>query len=221
MSNHITDRSTTNSSLTATKVSPYLSKFPDKLNEDETSFGPPANVSPLQQDTSFSTFEVLQLSSYPSYCSSDDDDDEVYDNSCVIFNDDSTEEDSNLPQRNEDCRLEAKEVINSNTIGVTAPRLSSWTQHDDTPFSIVDGLSTKSLFQRDILSNELDLNYTLNTPSNTGLEEGITLHDLLNISESDDSVGAVSYTHLDVYKRQLIQATTFQDCLRIFISSFL
>ncbi|SCU81300.1 LAMI_0B05600g1_1 [Lachancea mirantina] len=110
----------------------------------------------------------------------------------------STDEDETLPPpntRNRKIGSKAKEVVSANVVGLKPPKLGTW-HTDDKPFSIIDGLSTKSLYplideQRLFEQQQAQLQQQLSAGelSGTGEKEELTLNELLNMSELEDEEG--------------------------------
>lgn len=116
--------------------------------------------------------------------------------------DESTDEDDNIPppnQRKKNIGAKAKEIVNSNTVGLRPPKLGTW-ETDNKPFSIIDGLSTKSLYtliqdhqqlheqqaQRVQGINTKNIPPVANSGAASPTGEEITLNELLNMSDMDE-----------------------------------
>ena len=114
----------------------------------------------------------------------------------VYVDDESTDEDDNLPppsSRSKNIGSKAKEIVSANVVGLRPPKLGTW-ETDNKPFSIIDGLSTKSLYaliqehqqlhEQHQRAQSPDLRKS-DTNSVTNGEE-LTLNELLNMSELED-----------------------------------
>lgn len=130
----------------------------------------------------------------------------------VYVDDESTDEDDNIPppeQRKKNIGTKAKEIVSSNTVGLRPPKLGTW-ETDNKPFSIIDGLSTKSLYtliqdhqqlhdqqaQKNQVGNQKEGdNRTLNSGVPSPMEEEITLNELLNMSDMDEDSDEKNYTN--------------------------
>ncbi|QLL34830.1 hypothetical protein HG536_0H02050 [Torulaspora globosa] len=114
------------------------------------------------------------------------------------FDDESTDEDDNLPPPNSRSKMigsKAKEIVSANIVGLKPPKLGTW-ETDSKPFTIIDGLSTKSLYpliqehqqfieqQQRAHSQSPDLRSGYELSSANGDE--LTLNELLNMSELED-----------------------------------
>lgn len=117
----------------------------------------------------------------------------------VIYIDgESTDEDETLPPpnaRNRKIGSKAKEVVSANVVGLKPPKLGTW-ETDDKPFSIIDGLSTKSLYplvhEQQLLEQEQVDQQPFSASelsAAAGEKEELTLNELLNMSELDDEDG--------------------------------
>ncbi|AET39214.1 Ifh1p Ecym_4135 [Eremothecium cymbalariae DBVPG len=125
----------------------------------------------------------------------------------VYVDNESTDEDETLPPPNSRTRKigsKAKEVVSANTVGLKPPKLGTW-KTDTKPFSIIDGLSTKSLIP--LIQEHQQLLDAQNQQVALGIEGGnlasasefdsgaekeeLTLNELLNMSELDDEEGQV------------------------------
>lgn len=139
----------------------------------------------------------------------------------VFVDDESTDEDETLPPPNTRKRIgsKAKEVVSANVVGLKPPRLGTW-QTDNKPFSIIDGLSTKSLYppihptQQIVESKpELDEMFPTNGLSSGGEKEELTLNELLNMSELEDE-GNESDSNLEVapwYHKPSVPLSAFRN----------
>jgi len=120
----------------------------------------------------------------------------------IYVDDESTDEDDNIPppeQRKKNIGTNAKEIVSSNTVGLRPPKLGTW-ETDNKPFSIIDGLSTKSLYtliqdhqqlhdqqaQKNIVGTLKDGTVIPNNENASPAEEEITLNELLNMSDMDE-----------------------------------
>ena len=116
--------------------------------------------------------------------------------------DESTDEDDNIPppnQRKKNVGTKAKEIVSSNTVGLRPPKLGTW-ETDNKPFSIIDGLSTKSLYtliqdhqqlheqqaQRAQGLSTKDPATAINSQVASPAGEEITLNELLNMSDMEE-----------------------------------
>lgn len=117
----------------------------------------------------------------------------------VIYIDgESTDEDETLPPpntRNKRIGSKAKEVVSANVVGLKPPKLGTW-ETDNKPFSIIDGLSTKSLYplvpEQQLLEQQQFQQQQLAVNESNGVsgeKEELTLNELLNMSELDDEEG--------------------------------
>lgn len=120
----------------------------------------------------------------------------------VIYPDDeSTDEDDNLPSpttRNKLTFTKPKEIVSANVVGLKPPKLGTW-ETDNKPFSIIDGLSTKSLHSLIQAHQQLNdsnqkheaqgTNNVVNKEENNSAGEEMTLNELLNMSELEDEEG--------------------------------
>ncbi|SCU87132.1 LAME_0D08900g1_1 [Lachancea meyersii CBS 8951] len=120
--------------------------------------------------------------------------DKDYVETVVYIDGESTDEDETLPPpntRNKKIGSKAKEVVSANVVGLKPPKLGTW-ETDNKPFSIIDGLSTKSLYPLLQEQQLLEQSQLLQQPmsaselSATGEKEELTLNELLNMSELDD-----------------------------------
>ncbi|SCU93713.1 LAFA_0F17832g1_1 [Lachancea sp. 'fantastica'] len=112
----------------------------------------------------------------------------------VYIDGESTDEDETLPPpdtRNKKIGSKAKEVVSANVVGLKPPKLGTW-ETDDKPFSIIDGLSTKSLYpllqEQQLLGQPVIQQQPMSASelSAAGEKEELTLNELLNMSELDD-----------------------------------
>ncbi|CAI5096533.1 ANM_HP_G0214350.mRNA.1.CDS.1 [Saccharomyces cerevisiae] len=114
----------------------------------------------------------------------------------VYVDDESTDEDDNLPppsSRSKNIGSKAKEIVSSNVVGLRPPKLGTW-ETDNKPFSIIDGLSTKSLYALIQEHQQLrEQHQRAQTPdvkregsSNGNNGDELTLTELLNMSELED-----------------------------------
>ncbi|KAG0660806.1 hypothetical protein C6P45_001470 [Maudiozyma exigua] len=128
----------------------------------------------------------------------------------VYVDDESTDEDDNIPppeQRKKNIGTKAKEIVSSNTVGLRPPKLGTW-ETDNKPFSIIDGLSTKSLYtliqdhqqlhdqqaqKNQILNSKEGDVRTTNSGAPSPMEEEITLNELLNMSDMDEDSDEKNY----------------------------
>ncbi|CEP62005.1 Ifh1p LALA0_S04e05556g [Lachancea lanzarotensis] len=121
-------------------------------------------------------------------------DDKNYVETVVYIDGESTDEDETLPPpdtRNKKIGSKAKEVVSANVVGLKPPKLGTW-ETDDKPFSIIDGLSTKSLYpllqEQQLLGQHVVQQQPMSASelSAAGEKEELTLNELLNMSELDD-----------------------------------
>ncbi|AJV48544.1 protein ifh1 [Saccharomyces cerevisiae] len=114
----------------------------------------------------------------------------------VYVDDESTDEDDNLPppsSRSKNIGSKAKEIVSSNVVGLRPPKLGTW-ETDNKPFSIIDGLSTKSLYALIQEHQQLrEQHQRAQTPdvkregsANVNNGDELTLNELLNMSELED-----------------------------------
>ncbi|CAD6637369.1 BJ4_G0031300.mRNA.1.CDS.1 [Saccharomyces cerevisiae] len=114
----------------------------------------------------------------------------------VYVDDESTDEDDNLPppsSRSKNIGSKAKEIVSSNVVGLRPPKLGTW-ETDNKPFSIIDGLSTKSLYALIQEHQQLrEQHQRAQTPdvkregsANGNNGDELTLNELLNMSELED-----------------------------------
>lgn len=116
----------------------------------------------------------------------------------VYADDESTDEDDNLPPPSARSKInytKPKEIVSANVVGLKPPKLGTW-ETDNKPFSIIDGLSTKSLHSLIQEHQQLhDQNQRGQTPDyntnedNNSAGEELTLNELLNMSELEDEEG--------------------------------
>ncbi|CAL9738240.1 protein Ifh1p [Monosporozyma servazzii] len=116
----------------------------------------------------------------------------------VYADDESTDEDDNLPPPSARSKInytKPKEIVSANVVGLKPPKLGTW-ETDNKPFSIIDGLSTKSLYSLIQEHQQLhDQNQRGQTPDyntnedNNSAGEELTLNELLNMSELEDEEG--------------------------------
>ncbi|SSD60220.1 uncharacterized protein SCODWIG_01981 [Saccharomycodes ludwigii] len=116
---------------------------------------------------------------------------EKMDNEVIYYIDeDSTDEDDSLPpQSSKIIGTRAKEVVSASTVGLKPPRLGTWKTDDSKPFSIIDGLSTKSLYPSVQLQPSPAKSSLMNTPYTDGNKSDVTGNNSGNdhvINEKDD-----------------------------------
>lgn len=119
----------------------------------------------------------------------------------IYVDNESTDDDETIPPpnlRNRKIGSKAKEVVSANVVGLRPPKLGTW-ETDNKPFSIIDGLSTKSLYpliqeHQQLLEFQQQQQQQQQQPilSTTDLgsvaeKEELTLNELLNMSELDDN----------------------------------
>lgn len=117
----------------------------------------------------------------------------------VYVDNESTDEDDNIPPPTLRKQNIGKEIVSSNTVGLRPPKLGTW-ETDSKPFSIIDGLSTKSLYtliqehqqlhdqqsQRTHSTNTKETKLKTTSEGNSPTGEEITLNELLNMSDMDE-----------------------------------
>ncbi|SMN22795.1 similar to Saccharomyces cerevisiae YDR223W CRF1 Transcriptional corepressor involved in repression of ribosomal protein (RP) gene transcription via the TOR signaling pathway [Maudiozyma saulgeensis] len=151
----------------------------------------------------------------------------------VYVDDESTDEDDNIPppeQRKKNIGTKAKEIVSSNTVGLRPPKLGTW-ETDNKPFSIIDGLSTKSLYtliqdhqqlhdqqtQKNLVGTSKDGVVATNSDNNSPAEEEITLNELLNMSDMDEEGDANNYNNnetiitSDWYNKPKVPLSAFRN----------
>ncbi|SCU95752.1 LANO_0E11276g1_1 [Lachancea nothofagi CBS 11611] len=122
--------------------------------------------------------------------------DKDYVETVVYIDGESTDEDETLPPPDTRNKIgsKAKEVVSANVVGLKPPKLGTW-ETDNKPFSIIDGLSTKSLYplaqDQQLLEQQQLQQQPLSASelSGAGEKEELTLNELLNMSELDDEDG--------------------------------
>lgn len=143
----------------------------------------------------------------------------------IYVDDESTDEDETLPppsSRNKKIGSKAKEVVSANVVGLKPPKLGTW-ETDDKPFSIIDGLSTKSLYPlhqdpQQLLEQHQRQQQALSATElgSGGEKEELTLNELLNMSELEDEDGgnitnANNNTMSDWYAKPKVPLSAFRN----------
>lgn len=101
----------------------------------------------------------------------------------------STDVDLSLPSSGRGSKLGsrlAKEVLSSHTADYRPPVLGTWVAIDSKPFSIIDGLSTRTLITHPIQRNPRAKNWKSFALNHDSDDLAIDLEELLNISELDN-----------------------------------
>ncbi|KAL3232087.1 Protein IFH1 [Nakaseomyces bracarensis] len=144
----------------------------------------------------------LDIDDVNLYLNKDDDSKQDVVETVLYVDDESTDEDDNLPPpeaRTKTIGTKAKEVVSANVVGLKPPKLGTWNTNNK-PFSIIDGLSTKSLHAliqehqqlKDQKANGTDY-IKQETPSSVSPNgDELTLNELLNMSELEDEDGMTS-----------------------------
>ncbi|WPK23176.1 hypothetical protein PUMCH_000404 [Australozyma saopauloensis] len=101
----------------------------------------------------------------------------------------STDVDLSLPSSGRGSTLGsklAKEVLSSRTADYRPPVLGTWVAIDSKPFSIIDGLSTRTLTNQSNQRNPRTKNWKSFSLKNDSEDLAIELEELLNVSELDN-----------------------------------
>lgn len=101
----------------------------------------------------------------------------------------STDVDLSLPSSGSGSKVGsklAKEVLSSRTADYRPPVLGTWVAIDTKPFSIIDGLSTRTLTSHNLQRNPRSKNWKSFSLNHDSEDLAIDLEELLNVSELDN-----------------------------------
>ncbi|CAI4058540.1 hypothetical protein SKDZ_04G4290 [Saccharomyces kudriavzevii ZP591] len=148
----------------------------------------------------------------------------------IYRDDDSTDEDGSLPlpdPKRKKIGFKACEIVDARKIGIQVPKLCIWSLSDK-PFSVIDGLSTKSLYQlgdeavicgsSSSSSNSSPMNSRERQKDNQIFDNDTMLTDLLNISGSEIEKASNTYNEsireplFEIPKRPLSSSRGRRNC---------
>ena len=175
-------------------------------DEDDDEYGYDSSVTNIfididDLDPDSFYFHYDDISSSDSNIHNDEYNEDAVSETIIYADDESTDEDDNLPPSTTGNKLtftKPKEIVSANVVGLKPPKLGTW-ETDNKPFSIIDGLSTKSLYSLIQAHQQLSdsnqrpetqgTNTVINKEDNNPVGEEMTLNELLNMSELEDEEG--------------------------------